>query len=732
MVERCKTDRKYRLILTGCWNQVDQAVRDQSKTQPQPAKEERVTLPCIYRSEKPIEYAACGCHVYDCEIHEKVVPWRKKGLIEGIKVCEECNERREFPPLSVTAIESDRYHALRSTLPPGIPTDAAMQTQLRVVSERRTAMPETMSGRGIVYAAGGWRFMCGVFVSVRMLRWLGCEYPVEVWYNGDLPGEFDPDYLRIFDGLGVTFHDAAAELRRLGITRRTSLGGWPLKPLAYLLSSFAEVLGLDADCYPVLDPRSLFDAPGYLQRGAILWPDKGGQHGAPLEPGQWQRFGLAPRQTPGIESGQVLIDKRRHWHSLAVTTWLNDHHDYCYLPHGPAGLYGDKDTFAIGFHAADEWGGSKTGVPYLQAPPTRWLHTAFMQHAPDGATMFIHRCRDKPRIERHSYGTSQRDQDKMIRCDHAGGKSPPFAHEWKVFDLVEEYRRLDAGRALVGKQIAAMKSAIAKLTDAPELEGRGIVTVTSPNYWPGTWVLLRMLQHVGCNLPVQIWYRANDGLPAAIADFTGVIPKVIDGDQYRQHQHTAALLECGWREILYIDSDAYPVADPTPCFADLADAGGGTITWQDHPDGDGFQPWLYGLPASTLPSTFTPQGGVKILDLVRAWRNVSLANWFCRNEDFYFPGQMGEQSQFRAAWELLGATPKRYSSGRVDSPHEGILVHQGRDGVTPLFIHRPGCKFAADGTFHKPALRYDDLPGESEAWGFFSEWADFGNSGRLC
>jgi hypothetical protein len=340
-------------------------------------------------------------------------------------------------------IESDPYFTLRHGCPAGeMPSDDAMRAALKEACRHRTSIPSAMKGRGVVYAAGGWRFIVGVYVSVRMLRWLRCEYPVEVWYNGDLPGEFDPKYVKLLERLNVTFHDAAAKLRELGIKRRCSLGGWPLKPLAYLFSSFEEVLGLDADCYAVLDPRPLFDREQYLQHGAVLWPDRSNdKHGAPLKKGQWNLFGLVRRKTPGIESGQVLIDKRRHWHSLAVAAWLNDHHDFCYLPDGRAGLLGDKDTFAIGFHAADSWGGPQIGAPYAIAPATKWMHAAFLQHDFNGNVVFIHRCRDKPRIGEHSYGTPQAAPDRMMRCDHSGGYEPQLAHEWKVHELVEQCRQ---------------------------------------------------------------------------------------------------------------------------------------------------------------------------------------------------------------------------------------------------------------------------------------------------
>lgn len=102
MHERCKTDQKFRLVLTGCWNKVDPIVKENIEP-----KEEvkRIELPCIHRAEKPIEYASCGCHVYDCEIHERCVPWYKKKLKDTIKVCESCPDRIAATPSKISAQE---------------------------------------------------------------------------------------------------------------------------------------------------------------------------------------------------------------------------------------------------------------------------------------------------------------------------------------------------------------------------------------------------------------------------------------------------------------------------------------------------------------------------------------------------------------------------------------------------------------------------------------------------
>lgn len=92
MHERCKSDGKYRLVMTDCWGKAEPVAQSEKPTT------SRISLPCIHRSDGPMEFASCGCHVYDCEIHDRCVPWRKPKLKEGVKVCDECQDRKEQPP----------------------------------------------------------------------------------------------------------------------------------------------------------------------------------------------------------------------------------------------------------------------------------------------------------------------------------------------------------------------------------------------------------------------------------------------------------------------------------------------------------------------------------------------------------------------------------------------------------------------------------------------------------
>lgn len=91
-----------------------------------------------------------------------------------------------------------------------------------------------------------------------------------------------------------------------------------MKAAVVALSSFEEVLLLDADQVPVRDVTSLFSHPEYLATGALLWPD--------FWAASWARDAAAimdvrrkhmPKMS--FESGQMLLNKTRCAHdALAV------------------------------------------------------------------------------------------------------------------------------------------------------------------------------------------------------------------------------------------------------------------------------------------------------------------------------------------------------------------------------------------------------------------------------
>ena len=158
--------------------------------------------------------------------------------------------------------------------------------------------------------------------------------------------------------------------------------GWAAKVRAILDAPFEEVLFLDADSYPCRDPGVLFDHPDYRETGAVFW------HDVP-EDGRldWEAFRVGPgRAIPSnrgsCSSTRGNAGRRCGWGGgtpptrAATFRWG----------------YGDK-------HACFQVPWAKLGRRYTWfADRGPWSVHAFLHPGPDGAPLFVHRCRDKFRL----------------------------------------------------------------------------------------------------------------------------------------------------------------------------------------------------------------------------------------------------------------------------------------------------------------------------------------------
>src|SRR5262249_46380915 len=154
-----------------------------------------------------------------------------------------------------------------------------------------------------------------------------------------------------------------------------------------LHSSFKEVLYLDADNFPLVDPEFLFSTEPYLETGSLFWPDRylGRDQGIPwLKREAWQMLRIPFRDEPEFETGQLLIDKEKCWYPLLLAMHLNEHSDYYYYY-----FYGDKDTFHLAW--------KKLGFEYGLVPyPNKSLSNdaLIIQHDLNGQPLFQHRNGD--------------------------------------------------------------------------------------------------------------------------------------------------------------------------------------------------------------------------------------------------------------------------------------------------------------------------------------------------
>jgi ADP-heptose:LPS heptosyltransferase len=237
--------------------------------------------------------------------------------------------------------------------------------------------PDRYQGRGIVICGGGVRYFTGAWVCISMLRRLGCRLPIQLWYLGRK--ELDSQMERLVAPLGVECVDAS-KVRREFPAR--ILGGWALKPYAIVQSPFREVLLLDADNVPVVDPEYLFDTPQFKSSGAIFWPDYPAWQSSRAR-AIWRSCGLRLPNEPEFESGQIAVDKRRCWGALCLSIWFNENSDFFYQH-----LHGDKETFHLAFR--------KLKKSYALVPkPIHPLEGTMCQHDFEGRRIFQHRNMDK-------------------------------------------------------------------------------------------------------------------------------------------------------------------------------------------------------------------------------------------------------------------------------------------------------------------------------------------------
>ena len=223
------------------------------------------------------------------------------------------------------------------------------------------------SGRGIVMTGGGAKYTVTSYLAVSMLRRAGCALPVEMWcFQEELP---TAEMEAAFRALGVTIRSLDELQARLDADSdsdsdsdsESALPGEPqdgassavlhdgadgfgyvMKAVVLLFSSFEEILYLDTDNIVVRDPSDLFESGGYARTGMLLWPDYWPQSVAP------DFYAIAAEASPlegTVETGQMVVDKRRCWAALQLALFLNLQGSLYYnLLTNYLGV-GDKETF---------------------------------------------------------------------------------------------------------------------------------------------------------------------------------------------------------------------------------------------------------------------------------------------------------------------------------------------------------------------------------------------------
>jgi hypothetical protein len=171
-------------------------------------------------------------------------------------------------------------------------------------------------------------------------------------------------------------------------------------------------------------------------------------------------------------------------------------------------------------------------------------------------------------------------------------------------------------------------------------------------------------------------------------------------------------------KVFWMGCDCYPVYNIDFAFDDCDEA----IFWREVPAGQRFTPSGFGLPESARETSFQVQGDTMVLDLKKCRDAIELTHKFNSDPDHYFQFGFGDQSTFRAAWALKGMTQFSYSKDPVDwKTFPFVYLHQGRDGRTPMIIHRLGSKWPM--LFNQAPAYIASMPHERHVWNLFRKYS---------
>ena len=150
--------------------------------------------------------------------------------------------------------------------------DAMRDAHARFVAripELAQKLPYATGTQGVVVAASG--ALLPVFlVSLKMLRRTGSKLPVQVFMESK-----DNYEQEICEIVLPPMNATCMILSEIvdAVPQRLTMSRYQLKALALALSSFDDVLLLDADNLPLEQPERLFNSEPFSSTGFVGWPD---------------------------------------------------------------------------------------------------------------------------------------------------------------------------------------------------------------------------------------------------------------------------------------------------------------------------------------------------------------------------------------------------------------------------------------------------------------------------
>jgi len=266
-----------------------------------------------------------------------------------------------------------------------------------------------------------------------------------------------------------------------------------------------------------------------------------------------------------------------------------------------------------------------------------------------------------------------------------------------------------------------MEAAANALSEYPESHfvGCGIVICAGgPKHLHCGWICIKMLRHVGCTLPIEVWHLGPEEIPEVVKrDLAGLNVTCVDAHEVRK-QHPARILK-GWEvkpyaiihsrfnEALFLDADNVPVVNPEYLFEHPRYFETGAVFWPDRGILGADRPiWkLCGLEGRDEQEF---ESGQILVNKEKCWKALGLTMWMNEHSDFFYRHMHGDKETFHMAWAALGQPYVMCPKGNPFESHMSFL-QVDPDGKR-VFQHRSWHKWSLFGhnASQKPQFLYED------------------------
>lgn len=235
---------------------------------------------------------------------------------------------------------------------------------------------------------------------------------------------------------------------------------------------------------------------------------------------------------------------------------------------------------------------------------------------------------------------------------------------------------------------------------------RGIVICAGGwRFFASLFTTIRVIRHVGCTLPIQVWFLGDKGefdrrMQQALADYN---VGWIDANSFARERGLGRRILGGWelkpfaacyapfREVISLDADSYPAYNPEQFMAHSEYRRVGASFWPDNQPLEKGQWERFGIPYHNEASW---ESGQFIVDKGRHWAPLRLTVWLNDHSDYVYQHVYGDKDTFHLAWRKCGhevCVPTQRPGWHV------VAFVQKDFAGNPLFIHRCRDKFRWNG-----------------------------------